>query len=121
MIESRGRVYVIPTGFITDYSSMPWFSRMIVRWSKVDLAGVVHDWIFETGIVSLNEANLVWRDVATSGTHSANKIQANVAYLGLVAGGWRSWRKYRNGKRRNQNIETLVKKADGYDLAGLTA
>ena len=29
--------------FTTDYSSLPWAKRWLVNWSRVDIAGVVHD------------------------------------------------------------------------------
>ena len=34
--------------FKTDFSSIPAFGRWVVRWSKVDVAGVVHDWLYQS-------------------------------------------------------------------------
>ncbi|MGK0300757.1 MAG: hypothetical protein ACI89X_001631 [Planctomycetota bacterium] len=33
----------------SDFSSIPNFARWLVRWSKVDLAGVVHDALYHDG------------------------------------------------------------------------
>ena len=29
----------VPQGVITDFSTIPWFGRILVRWSRVDIAG----------------------------------------------------------------------------------
>ena len=90
-----GSIVRVPMGFITDYSSFPWFSRWIVRWSKVDVAGVVHDWLYQNGGVTRALADKIWYEVATSGKTAANTVQGVVSWLGLKLGGWWRWNKYR--------------------------
>lgn len=51
----------IPAGFVTDFSSIPWFARALVRWSRVDIAGVVHDWLYTTSELSRRQADRLWR------------------------------------------------------------
>ena len=87
--------HTIPKGFVTDYSSFPWAFRWIVRWSKVDIAGVFHDWLYREGMYSRKYSDKLWYAVATAGETSANKYQAGLSYLGLRMGGWTTWRKYR--------------------------
>ena len=89
----------VPTGTVTDYSSIPWIGRGLVHWSKVDIAGVVHDWLYQTGIVDRKRADEIWYLIAISGEHSANKFQAYVAWKGLRAGGWAVWNRYRKGEK----------------------
>lgn len=82
-----GVEFVIEEGFETDYSSFPWFSRWIVRWSKVDTAGVIHDWLLKNlpPNWSRKRADQVWYVAAQIGSHSANKVQAYVSWLGIRA------------------------------------
>ena len=82
----------IPRGFDTDFSSIPTLFHGFVRWSRVDVAGVVHDWLYRKGRLSRRDADKVWRLVALRGEHSANGRQAWVGWCGLRLGGWRAWR-----------------------------
>ena len=81
----------MPRGTETDFSSIPWLGRLLVRWSKVDVAGVVHDRLYQTGELEKPEADRVWRIVAQAGEHHANAFQAWAGWLALVVWGWRSW------------------------------
>ncbi len=94
-LEIEGDPITIPAGTITDFSSIPWFGRILVRWSKVDIAGVVHDWYYQTGASSRARADAIWRLVSMAGTHHANAFQAWVGWFALRVGGWISWRRYR--------------------------
>lgn len=93
-VKVDGELFTVPECFVTDYSSIPWFGRMLVRWSKVDLAGVVHDWLYATRTCSRAHADKVWRVVAMSGDSHANALQGWVGWLGLRAAGWYVWCKY---------------------------
>jgi len=96
VISINGKEYTIPDkNFTTDYSSIPWYGRFIVRWSKVDIAGVVHDYLYVTGIETRKYSDEVWRLVALSGEHHANRLQARICWLALRIGGGPPWRKYR--------------------------
>jgi len=74
---------------------IPWYGRILVRWSKVDIAGVVHDWYYQTGATSRARADEIWRLVAMAGTYHANAIQAWIGWFALRVGGWIAWRRYR--------------------------
>ncbi len=87
----------VPAGTETDFSSIPWFGRILVRWSKVDVAGVVHDWLYQTGAMTRSDADDIWRLVAIAGDHRANGFQARTAWLGLRLGGWYAWDQHRGG------------------------
>lgn len=88
----------VPEGTETDFSTIPWFGRIIVRWSKVDIAGVVHDWLYQTGTTDRGRADAIWRLVAMAGKHHANAFQAWIGWLGLRIGGWYVWDRYRRGE-----------------------
>ncbi|MCP3980931.1 MAG: DUF1353 domain-containing protein [bacterium] len=95
-----GEKLTIPEGTKTDFSSIPPFARALVRWSRVDVAGVVHDFLYQTGGRSRWSADLIWFKVAISGDHRANLLQAGIAWLGLVLGAWWVWYGYRWGWRK---------------------
>lgn len=97
-IEIDKVLYTVPKGFNTDFSSYPWYSRVIVRFDKVDIAGVVHDYLYCRGEVTRTEADEIWRKLAMSGKHNANALQAWVSWLGLRIGGCISWNSYRRGE-----------------------
>ncbi len=101
-LRLNGELFVVPVGFVTDYSSVPWFARGLVRWDRVDLAGIAHDLAYKTGTLGLGgrplgrrEADRIWRHVARTGQHHANLAQAWVCWAGLRVGGWIVWRRYR--------------------------
>jgi hypothetical protein len=95
VIVVAGELFTVPKGTETDFSSIPWFGRLLVRWSKVDIAGVVHDWLYQTGSITRARADTIWRLVALAGEQNANAFQAWAAWLGLRLGGWIVWNRYR--------------------------
>ena len=95
VVEVDGEHHTVPAGTETDFSTIPWFGRMLVHWSKVDIAGVVHDWLYQTGDTSRRRADVVWRRVALAGDHHANAFQAWAGWAGLRIGGWYAWDRYR--------------------------
>ena len=79
----------VPKGFVTDFSSVPGLARGFLHWSRVDIAGVVHDFLYwcpQKGI-SRQRADAIWREMAGAGEHHANWLQQ---WLGVVGGasGW---------------------------------
>ena len=95
VVEVEGTRVIVKKGFLTDFSSIPWYGRILVRWSKVDIAGVVHDLLYEDGSMSRARADEIWRLVAIAGEHSANAFQGWVGWLALRVGGWVSWYHHR--------------------------
>ena len=105
----------IKKGFKTDFSSIPTWLHGIVRWSKVDVAGVIHDVLFNPaehgsmfdeadenherdliGRISLRTADRIWREVALRGTgkNRANWVQAALCWFGLFGFSWWTWNRY---------------------------
>lgn len=91
---------VIHRGFITDFSSIPTLLHWVVRWSRVDIAGVVHDYLYARGALSRWQADWVWFEIARSGSHCANLVQAFACWLALRLFGWCVWCKAVNRRRR---------------------
>ncbi len=95
VVKIDGERISVPAGTITDFSSIPWFGRMFMRWSRVDIAGVVHDWLYQTGSMSRGRADKIWRLIAIAGKHPANAFQAWLGWLALRFGGWIAWYRHR--------------------------
>jgi len=99
--EACGVKIVVPKGFSSDYSSIPALARFIVRWSKVDVAGVVHDWCYHVGLQddsgkpSKTLSDLIWREIAQRGESRANPLQAWVCWAGLRIDARGPWKRRR--------------------------
>jgi len=93
IVDVDNKRYVVPKGFITDYSSIPLIFGWLVRWSKVDIAGVLHDYLYTVQNLTRSEADKIWREVAKAGDHAANSFQSWTGWLGLRIGGWFAWNK----------------------------
>ena len=102
-----GSGITVPDGFETDFSSIPWFARWVVDWAKVDVAGVVHDFLYwcpkhakqALGTDSRKRFDDVWEELAGAGQYSANRLQCRFGRLALWIFGWRA---LRNALRMNQ-------------------
>ena len=93
----------VPTGTVTDFSSIPWFGRILVRWSKVDIAGVVHDWLYLAGTTSRARADGIWRLVAIAGEHHAGELQAWLGWVAIRVGGGCAWSRHRRQDAEDAN------------------
>ena len=80
--------------FVTDYSSIPTLLSWVVRWSRVDIAGVVHDCLYRYGQMPRKDADKVWWLVALSGKNRANRMQAGLCWLALRGFGVPTWNGY---------------------------
>ena len=102
VVAVDGLEITIPDGTVTDFSTIPWFGRILVRWSKVDIAGVVHDWLYQTAFTSRARADRIWRLVAIAGEHHANTFQGWVGWFALRVGGWLVWKRLRKQDASSQ-------------------
>lgn len=85
-------VVIVPAGFVTDYSSIPFGFRWIMRWNRVDVAGVVHDCLYRDPDYPRLRADWIWFKVARSGRRRARAWphQAVAGLVALVLFGWRA-------------------------------
>lgn len=104
IVEIEGFVVEVPGATTTDYSSIPWYGRFLVRWSKVDIAGVVHDYLYQEVRGSRQHADEIWRLIAISGDHRANTMQAWVGWSALRLGGYPIWLRYKWAKMAQADI-----------------
>ena len=104
ILELDGEQIVIPSNFETDYSSWPrWLPGP--NYSRVDLAGVVHDYCFKHATLGLGgrevgyvESNRVWYRIAKAGTSwtKCPLLWALAGRAGLFVGAWWQWYRYRS-------------------------
>lgn len=90
---------IVKKGFRTDYSSIPTSLQWTMHWSKVDVAGVVHDWLYANGktvqeTMTRKETDDIWRAIALHGKHSVNRLQAALGWLALRWFGRGIWKRY---------------------------
>ena len=88
VLRVQNRTINVPSGFVTDFSTIPFFARSLVDWSKVDVAGVVHDYLYSRPCTNRLDDDRTWRRVARSGSHRANAAQAWLCYAAIVLFAW---------------------------------
>ena len=92
LVMWRDTIVTVPAGFDTDYSSIPRLALVIMGdWTRHDLAGVAHDWLYRTQ-AQRAAADRVWWIVARSGERHVDPVQGFLGWLGLRAGGWVAYR-----------------------------
>lgn len=85
----------VPAFFVTDFNSVPrplwvWFPP----WECPE-AAIVHDWLYRYPEQRKRKAcdQIHRRIMEIKGERTSKR---NAVYLGIRAGGWRTWNKYRN-------------------------
>ena len=82
---------IVPAGFVTDFSSVPRAFAWFVDFRKVDLAGVVHDYLYRYALLPRSHADRIWRILAGAGLDRALFHQRWIGWLALRVGGWAAW------------------------------
>lgn len=70
VVDSRGRVFLIPAGFLTNFESIPALARALVGWLLGDLfttalAAVPHDFLYRSQEIPRAEADLLFWELLT--------------------------------------------------------
>ena len=107
----------VPEGFVTDFSSDP---VGLLDWSKVDVAGVVHDYLYQNPkrIGSRWREDIIWFKIARAGEWKTSLLPACLGFLGLVLFGW-LFRKGSHAGLHALGVSVLVVTALGalYEIA----
>lgn len=90
-LEAGATRVTVPTGFITDFSSVPAGARWLYRFDAVDLAGCCHDLAYRVG-VPRDVADRVWKIIATSGRRRVGRVRGWLGWMGLRVGGGFAYR-----------------------------
>ena len=90
-VHSGGTTTItVPEDFETDFSSLPWGTRWAIHWTRVDVAGVVHDFLYwcpQRGI-SRKRADDIWFEIAEAGQRHAMPHQSWGGWVALRGAGW---------------------------------
>jgi hypothetical protein len=97
-IFQDGDLFVaVHAGFVTDFNSTP---RLLWWWfppTEHPEAAVIHDHLYQyPGELTREQCDRVhWRILGLNGMRDSKR---NLAYLGIRAGGWVPWNRYRQGE-----------------------
>ena len=80
-VDHKKQTITVNPGFVTDYSSIPPGFRWFIFWSRVDVAGVVHDFLYTLEDFPRAEADAIWRKLAQSGDHCVGAFRSWVGWL----------------------------------------
>lgn len=109
---SRGGFSVkVPTAWVTDLTSIPWWIPFLRREGEHTPASVVHDVVYAKGTVMKGEKEVevdrpfADKDVYLRAMEELNTppLRRKVIYWGVRLGGWYSWGRY----RRKQRLEEI--------------
>lgn len=106
--ELLGKVIVVPSGFVTDFASIP--RLPFVYWAeggKGSKAAVVHDWIYSAQSVDRKTADQVLREALLACGYS--RITANLFYAAVRAGGGSHWNEPNN--EQSEAVEAALEDA----------
>ncbi|WP_457625058.1 DUF1353 domain-containing protein [Persephonella sp.] len=89
----KGRVYfTVPAGFKTDFASVPKVFLSFLRWrDKFNKASVIHDWLYNTKILSRKEADRVYLELML--VLGIEKWKAYLFYIAVRLFGFFRWRR----------------------------
>lgn len=89
--------YGVPEGFVTDFNSVPRFLWVwFAPWEHPE-AAIIHDWLYQCpGVLTRQQCDAVHRRILEVNGMRASKRQ--MIYLGIRAGGWVPWNRYRQGE-----------------------
>lgn len=97
----------VPTKFVTDLGSVPQILWNVVPpISRADGAFVVHDWLYQEGGVTREEADGVLLEAMIA--RHVKSDRAHTIYYGVRLGGWHAWRKYRKMEKVELEAKGLL-------------
>lgn len=86
------QVIVVPTGFVTDFASVPRLPlAYLFTGGKASAAAVVHDWLYSTHTTSRKEADDIFFEAILAVGHS--RFTAWLMWSGVRVGGAFLWDK----------------------------
>ena len=98
----NGRI-TINSGFISDFSSIPTPLHWVVGWSQVDVAGVVHDFLYRDTACPRAVADDVWLELARSGAVGVGRCRARLCWTIL-----RGFGRYNRASQPEPHLRWLV-------------
>lgn len=95
--EIAGREIVVPAGFSTDFASIPrFFHRLLPKNGAYDAAAVVHDYLYATGEVPKDIADMIFLEAMT--VLNVPVWRREAMYQAVDKFGFAAWSDHRSGK-----------------------
>lgn len=96
--KDEGEKIIVPTGFVTDFASVPrMFWKIFPQWGKYGNAAVVHDYLYVNQTKKRKDADKIFlKAMEVSGV---SLIVRNILYGAVRAFGWLSFK--RKGSSKN--------------------
>jgi len=92
------RIITVPSGFETDFASVPrLFWRIVPPWGRYSPAAVVHDFLYHTGMLRRSEADRIFLELMKR--LSVPFWKRRMMYWAVRVGGWKAWNNSRKRKR----------------------
>lgn len=92
---AAGNRITVPKNFVCDKTS-----SLLKRRGDHDIAAVVHDWLYASGMVSRRQADAIYREAMDS--LGVNPVTRWTYWTAVRAFGWRPWRTHRARARDDQ-------------------
>lgn len=105
-----GEEFVVPRWFITDLASIPWLVQPMFDDVEHREAGVVHDWLYCTQLVSRQRADELFREMVE--VLGCGTTRSGLMYAGLRAGGWSHWDNTLKGAKQEDFAWEFMSRAE---------
>ncbi len=107
--ENSGETITVPTGFITDFASVPrLFWMFFPRWGKYGNAAVIHDYLYwkQEKKYPRKKADEIFLEGMRDALN-VSKIKSGTLYTAVRIGGKSAWNK--NKKDKQKGIRKFIK------------
>ncbi len=116
--DDRGRSWVVPKGFATDFASIPAFGRAFIDKAHQNAyAAVLHDFLYYTQPVSRPEADLLFKEALASPDCNTTPLKQWVMYRAVRIGGLKAWLKAKEQSNQTEAAkmanDTLIEEEKG--------
>ncbi len=82
VVEARDKHIIVPSGFITDFASIPrWLWSIIAPHGKYSDSTAVHDFLYSTAVFERKLCDQIFYDLSIAGTLS--KTESALMYSGI--------------------------------------
>lgn len=83
--------FTVPAGFVCDLASVPrWLAWLAPSWMQTSGAGVLHDYLYRTGLLSRREADWLFYE-ALRAEPATGVVRATAMWLAVRVFGWGAW------------------------------
>lgn len=106
-IDDKGREWIVPKGFATDFASIPAFGRAFISKAHQNAyAAVLHDFLYYTQPVSRPEADLLFKEALASPDCNTTPLKRWVMYRAVRVGGLKAWLKVKKELNQTPAMES---------------